>query len=57
MIFRVEYSERAAYDLADIVRYISDVLYNQQAAERFFNAVNEKFGLLIQRPGYVELLE
>jgi addiction module RelE/StbE family toxin len=50
MIFRVEYSERAASDLADIIGYISDKLCNPQAAERFYNAVSEKLGLLREHP-------
>ena len=50
MAFRVEYSERAADDLSDIISYISGELCNPQAAERFYNNVNEKLGLLREHP-------
>ena len=42
MDFRVRYSEQAAQDLSDVIGYISDVLCNPVAAERFYNEVNEK---------------
>ena len=50
MIFKLRYSERAADDLEDIINYISDELCSPQAAEHFFNAVDEKLGLLREHP-------
>ena len=46
MAFKVKYSEQASDDLADIIRYINDVLCNPRAAERFFIATTEKIKLL-----------
>jgi addiction module RelE/StbE family toxin len=50
MIFKVKYSEQAAGDLADIIKYISDELCSPQASERFYKAVNEKLELLSEYP-------
>ena len=50
MVFKIEYSEQAAVDLADIIRYLTDELYNLQAAERFYNVVSEKLGFLRDNP-------
>ena len=50
MAFKVKYSERAANDLDDIISYINDELCNPQAAEHFFNAVDEKLNLLKEHP-------
>jgi len=50
MVFKVDFSELAAEDLAEIIRYIRDELYNPQAAERFYKAINEKRGLLRENP-------
>lgn len=50
MAFKVEYTERAAADLADIIAYIRDTLYNPYAAERFYNAVDKKIALLREQP-------
>jgi len=49
MVFKVEYSERAA-DLAEIIVYIRDELYSPYAAERFYNAVDKKISLLREQP-------
>jgi addiction module RelE/StbE family toxin len=50
MVFKVDFSEQAADDLDEIIRYISGELCNPQAAERFFNAVDKKRGLLREQP-------
>ena len=50
MAFRVEFSEQAAEDLDEIIRYISDELFNPHAAERFYQAVGEKLELLREQP-------
>ena len=50
MIFKVKYSQRAADDLDEIIRYINDELCNPQAAERFYNAANKKLGLMQENP-------
>jgi len=50
MAFKVEYSERAAADLADIIAYISGEFCNPYAAERFYNSVNKKLALLREQP-------
>jgi toxin ParE1/3/4 len=50
MAFRVEYSEQAADDLIEIISYISDELYNPQAAKNFYEAVDGKLGLLREHP-------
>ena len=50
MAFKVKYSEQAANDLDEIIRYISDVLFSPQSAENFYKAVNEKLGLLREHP-------
>jgi len=50
MAFKIRYSEQSSDDLADIIRYISDELFNPQAAERFFKGVEEKIGLLRSNP-------
>ena len=50
MAFKVNFSEKAAEDLAEIIRYMRDELYNSQAAENFYNAINEKRVLLRENP-------
>ena len=50
MIYKVDFSEQAADDLSEIIRYISEELYNPQAAERFYSEVNENRGLLREHP-------
>jgi len=50
MAFRVEFSDQAADDLNEIIRYINDELFNPQAAERFYHAVSEKLELLREQP-------
>jgi len=50
MVFKVVFSEQAADDLAEIIKYISDELCNPQAAERFYTAVDEKRELLREHP-------
>jgi addiction module RelE/StbE family toxin len=50
MAFKVNFSEQAAADLSEIIRYISKELFNPQAAERFYNAVNDKLDLLREQP-------
>jgi toxin ParE1/3/4 len=50
MEYRVKLSEQAAVDLDKIMGYISDELYNPQAAERFYHLVHEKLGLLSENP-------
>ena len=50
MTYEVDFSERAADDLSEIIRYISEALYNPQAAGRFYNEVSEKRGLLCDHP-------
>ena len=42
MDFQVKYSEQAAQDLSDIIEYISGILCNPGAAERFYDEVNKK---------------
>ena len=55
MAFHVSFSEQAAHDLSEIIEYINDKLYNPLAAERFYNEIGEKLGLLSQYP-YMYLL-
>jgi plasmid stabilization system protein ParE len=50
MAFKIKFSEQAADDLDEIVRYISEELCNQQAAEHFYDAVDEKLALLRKHP-------
>ena len=50
MIYSADFSEQAADDLSDITRYISDELYNPQAAKRFYNEVANKLTLLREQP-------
>ncbi|GHU79947.1 hypothetical protein FACS1894191_3940 [Clostridia bacterium] len=50
MAFTVKFSEQAADDLDEILRYISEELYNPQAAGRFYEAVGKKLGLLREQP-------
>ena len=50
MAFRIEFSEQAEDDLNEILRYINDELFNPQAAERFYQAVDEKLELLREHP-------
>ena len=50
MAFTVKYSEQAADDLDEIIRYINDVLFSPQSARNFYNAVNGKLGLLREYP-------
>ncbi|MDR1194251.1 MAG: type II toxin-antitoxin system RelE/ParE family toxin [Peptococcaceae bacterium] len=50
MAFTVKFSEQAAADLDEIIRYISYDLGNPQAAENFYKAVNEKLGSLREYP-------
>ena len=50
MIYKVDFAEHAAADLSEIIRYISEELYNPQAAGRFYNEVDEKRKLLCEHP-------
>ena len=50
MGFRVQYTQQAEEDLDSILRYMSDELFNPQAAERFYEAVNKRLGLLCDNP-------
>ena len=50
MAFRIRFSEQAAQDLSDIVEYISNVLCNLGAAERFYNDVNKKLNNISGNP-------
>lgn len=50
MVFKVEYSDPAALDLAEIIKYIKDELSNPQAAERFFNMVEQRLVDLREHP-------
>jgi len=50
MIYSVDFSKQAADDLSEITRYISEELYNPQAARRFYNEVTNKLTLLREQP-------
>ncbi|MCL2253502.1 MAG: type II toxin-antitoxin system RelE/ParE family toxin [Lachnospiraceae bacterium] len=50
MVFKVKYSDPAALDLAEIIKYISVDLCNSQAAERFLGAVGQKLVELREYP-------
>jgi addiction module RelE/StbE family toxin len=50
MDFNVQFTNQAAYDLDEILRYISEELYNQRAAENFYKAVNKKISQLNKHP-------
>lgn len=50
MAYKVHFSEQAAVDLDEIIKYINDELCSPQAAGRFFHVVNEKIGLLRDNP-------
>ena len=50
MDFSVKFSEQAFDDMDSIINYIGNELHNPQAAERFFNKVNEKIPLLGKNP-------
>ena len=50
MTYKVDFSEQAADDLSEIIRYISEELYNPQAAGRFYNEVDKTRGLLCEHP-------
>jgi len=50
MAFKVEFSEQGSRDLDVIIGYISDDLSSPQAAQKFFNAVNEKLIKLQDSP-------
>ena len=50
MVFRVDFSEQAANDLNEIIKYTSEELYNPQASKRFYDAVDEKCDLLREYP-------
>jgi len=50
MGFNVYFSEQAADDLAETIDYISNELCNPQAAERLYNAIDEKRELLREHP-------
>ena len=50
MAFRVRHTDQSYDDLDGIIEYISEKLYDPQAAERFFNNVAEKIGCLKENP-------
>jgi toxin ParE1/3/4 len=50
MAFKVKFSDQAADDLDEIIRYISEELRNPQAAGHFYGAVDEKLALLREHP-------
>ena len=50
MGFWIKYSEQAAADLADILRYMKDELCNPQAAQRFYQAILTRHALLRDNP-------
>ena len=50
MDFKVKLSQQAVNDIDDIISYISHELYSPQAAERFFNKINQKISLLGKNP-------
>ncbi len=50
MAFSVQFTERVAYDLDDILRYINEELYNPQAAGKFYEAVQKKIVQISENP-------
>ncbi|MCL1884419.1 MAG: type II toxin-antitoxin system RelE/ParE family toxin [Defluviitaleaceae bacterium] len=50
MAFRVKHTEQSYDDLDGIIEYISEELFNPQAAERFYNNVAEKIERLKANP-------
>jgi len=50
MAFQTSYSEQAAVDLADIIRYLNDELCNPQAAKRFYKEASKRLELLCDNP-------
>ena len=50
MDFKVKLSQQAVDDIDNIISYISHELYSPQAAERFFNRVNQKITMLGKNP-------
>ncbi|MDR1559025.1 MAG: type II toxin-antitoxin system RelE/ParE family toxin [Clostridiales bacterium] len=50
MAFKIKFSEQAADDLDEIVSYISEELRKPQAARHFYEAVDQKLGLLREHP-------
>ena len=50
MAFRVRHTEQSYDDLDGIIEYISEKLFDSQAAERFFNNVSEKIERLKENP-------
>jgi addiction module RelE/StbE family toxin len=50
MAFNVKLSKQAEEDLSAILQYISDELFNLQAASNFFEAVIKKIGQLQEHP-------
>jgi len=50
MVFQVKFSQQAARDLSDVIKYISDVLCNPDAAERFYGEVGKRLNLISENP-------
>jgi plasmid stabilization system protein ParE len=50
MAFRVKHTEQSYDDLDGIIEYISEKLFDPQAAERFYNNVAEKIERLKENP-------
>jgi len=50
MAYSVEFSEQGSRDLDVIIGYISEDLLSPQAAQKFFNTVNEKLIILQNSP-------
>jgi len=55
MAFRVRHTEQSYDDLDGIIEYISEKLFDPQAAERFFNNVSEKIERLKDNPYIIPL--
>jgi addiction module RelE/StbE family toxin len=50
MAFRVRHTEQSYDDLDSIIEYISENLFDPQAAERFFHNVSEEIERLKENP-------
>jgi len=50
MAYRAKFSELAAEDLDEIMRYFCEELLMPQAAGRFYNSVDKQLGLISDNP-------
>ena len=50
MDFRIKFTEQAAEDITDIVKYICDELHSPGAARRFYHEVNKKLDKISGNP-------